>query len=191
MKQLIFPFLLIFATSIFAQIPDNKPFVRKGFIFGAAVGGSAIRLASPNLGKETQFSLSFPNFKLGYMLTPKTALLLYLPGSIYKYKGASRTRDRGFEGIIPAAQYWITDKWWVLAGVGLTFDAPAFYEVKNPSEANFYFGTSLLASTGYELWRKGKFALDVQARTFYGYSNTPEGKRTGFANNLLIGFNWY
>jgi hypothetical protein len=162
-----------------------------GWFFGAAAGISSVHLSANGLTDESQISLSFPNMKIGKMLTEKSAILLYLPGSIYRYKGSGRERDRGFEGIVPAYQYWMTEKWWILGGVGLTLDAPAFYDIQDPSERKFYFGPSVLGATGFEIWQKNRFSLDLQARIHYGYATIPEGKRTGLATNLLIGFNWY
>jgi hypothetical protein len=184
----LFVFICLFNTAY----SQNKPTVqRKGFIFGTAAGISAIRLSATGSPTETQAGLSFPNFKIGTMLSQRTAVLLYLPGTIYEYKGVTRTRDRGFEGIVPSVQFWPKDRWLVLGGAGLTLDAPAFYDIKNEEERKFYFGPSVLAGTGFEVWHKGKFALDVQARVHYGTAKVPEGTRKGLAFNVMLGLNWY
>jgi len=188
MKNGFLILLVSLSTQLWSQETTNN---RNGWIFGTAVGASVLHLSTSGLPTEIAPSISFPNFKIGKMITKRTAILLYLPGSIYTYKGVGRQRDRGFEGIIPAAQYWVTPRWWVLGGVGLTLDAPAFYDIKGEDEHKFYFGPSVLAATGYELWRKGNFALDLQVRMHYGYSIIPEGKRTGMAGTTLVGFNWY
>jgi hypothetical protein len=70
---------------------------------------------------------------LGICLTTGLALLALLPGANYNYNG----KDRGFEALIISGQYWLKDNWWVLAGTGLTFDAPAFYTVKDPKQLSF------------------------------------------------------
>jgi hypothetical protein len=189
MKSVFCLFLIIFFNTLNAQNQNN--FERKGFIFGTALGLSSLSLKFPNKPTQSETSLSFPNFKIGAMISPKTALILYLPGSIYTYKNEGRERDRGFEAITPSLQYWFKDRFWVLAGAGLGMDAPAFYDIKNETERKFYFGGSALAGTGYEVYRKGKFALDLQARLHYGTAKFPEGTRSGLAFNLMIGFNWY
>lgn len=125
------------------------------------------------------------------MISPRTALLLYLPGTVYAYKNEGRERDRGFESIVPAVQYWVGDLLWLLGGVGLGLDAPAFYDIKEETERKFYFGTAALAGVGYELWRKGRFALDLQGRVHYGNAKLPKGRRDGLAFSLLVGFNFY
>lgn len=184
--------ILIFVlTGIICTTNAQQSFERKGFIFGTAVGISSIRLSTTSLPTETQGSLSFPNFKIGKMISKRAALVLYLPGSIYSFKGTGRQRDRGFEGIIPSAQCWIKERWWILGGAGLTLDAPAFYDIETEDERKFYFGPSLIVGTGYEIWRQGKFALDIQSRIHYGQATVPEGIRKGLAFNFMIGFNWY
>jgi hypothetical protein len=188
--------LLILAfTGLFthsnAQELSGLTFERKGFIIGAALGASSINLNFPSRSTFHTLSASFPNIKMGAMISKRTALLVYLPGSIYTYTGSGRKRDRGFEGIIPSIQYWLKDRWWVLGGAGIGLDAPAFYDVKNEEEKNFNFGSSLTIGTGYEIWRKGKFAMDIQSRVHYGSATVSDGVRTGLAFNILLGFNWY
>ncbi len=123
------------------------------------------------------------------MLNKKLAILALLPGSNYKHEG----KNRGFEAIIIAGQYWIKDNWWMLGGTGLTFDAPAFYTVTDPKTAGFYTGIPAFTFiTGYEVWQNGRFALDLQYRIFFGKSNLPnKGYRDGVSNMFIVGFNWY
>lgn len=166
-------------------------FERKGFFFSAAVGASSIGLKLPGQPAQQEITASLPNFKVGKMLTHRTALLVSLPGSLYTYKGAGRKRDRGFEAIVPSVQYWIQDRWWVLGGAGLGMDAPAFYDIKNEEETTFYFGRAVAVGTGYELWRKGNMAVDIQSRVQYGAIKVPDGTRTGLAVSLLVGLNLY
>jgi hypothetical protein len=180
---------VVICMNVYAQ--EKKVFERKGFVLGFATGVSSLRLSFPSMPAQTEASLSFPNIKIGAMLSKRTALLLYLPGSIYTFKEEGRERDRGFEGIIPSVQFWLKDRWWVLGGVGLGVDAPAFYDIQDEDERKFYFGSSVIAGTGYEVWRKGKFALDVQARVHYGSINHPQGTMEGLAFNFLVGLNWY
>jgi hypothetical protein len=182
---------LIIMTLTWLQAQEQTQNNRNGWFFGTAGGVSVVHLSTAGLSTENQSSLSFPNFKVGKMIRNRTALLVYLPGSIYRYKGIGRERDRGFEGIIPSVQYWLKPRWWVLAGAGLTFDAPAFYDIKSEDERKFYFGPSVIAATGIELWRKNRFTLDIQARFHGGYSVIPEGKRSGLNGSFLVGLNWY
>jgi hypothetical protein len=162
-----------------------------GLVLGAAFGLSSIRTSVDGLPAQAELTGSFPNFKVGAMLRRDTALLLHLPGSIYRYKGSGRERDRGFEGVIPSLQFWPLERWWVMGGVGLTLDAPAFYDVKSKDEGTFHLGPSVTLGTGYEVFRAGRFAVDVQGRGLYGSARVPEGTRKALAFNLLAGINWY
>lgn len=83
------------------------------------------------------------------------------------------------------------DKWWISGGAGIGLDAPAFYDIKNKSERKFYFGSAVVFGTGYELWQKGKFAIDVQSRMHYGKMNLDAGSQQGMAYSFLVGINWY
>lgn len=166
----------------------KKPVERKGFVIGVGLGAGALTLNTNNTIK-TSFSTTLPNIKVGYMLSKRLALLAILPGANYKYNG----KDRGFEALIIGGQYWLKDNWRVLGGTGLTFDAPAFYTVKDPKTAGFYTGVPAFTfATGYEVWHKGRLALDLQYRTFLGKSNLPnKGQREGVSNMFIVGFNWY
>jgi len=189
MRKLIFVLLAITTTCSFGQTSLYKqPIEKNGFIFGLGLGAGVLSL-NTNDTLNVSFSTTLPNIKVGYMVTKRLAILAFLPGANYKYNG----KDRGFEGLILAGQYWIKDKWWVLGGTGLTFDAPAFYTVKDPTTAGFYTGIPAFSfATGYEVWQKGRFALDLQYRIFVGQSMLPgNGRREGISNMFVVGFNWY
>ncbi len=122
-----------------------------------------------------------------------SVILLGGASSTYDYNGIGRPRKRGFEGLFVATQFWTSDRLWLMGRIGATADAPVFFdlEVDNEDEQNYYWDPGLIIGTGYELWRKKKFALDIQSKLHYGYANVLEGKKTGLAFNVGIGFNWY
>jgi hypothetical protein len=189
MRKLLFIILIVIANNTFAQTNlSKKPIDREGFIVGFGLGAGSLTLKS-NDQTDISFSTTLPNIKLGYMLNSRLALLTVLPGANYKYKGI----DRGFEGVVIAGQYWVKENWWVLGGAGLTFDAPAFYTVKDLKTAEFYTGFPALSfAMGYEVWHKGRFAFDIQYRIFLGELNLANsGERQGVANMFIVGFNWY
>lgn len=180
---------MLLASVTFAQTNSAKKTVeRKGFVFGFGLGAGNLNLKTNDTIKVA-FSSTLPNIKAGYMLSNRLALLSFLPGANYEYNG----KKRGFEAVVIAGQYWLKESWWVLGGTGLTFDAPAFYTVKDPKKAGFYSGfPAFTFATGYEVWHKGKFVIDLQYRLFYGKSNLPHnGMRQGISNMLTVGFNWY
>lgn len=189
MKWIFFIALLVVANMVFAQGSIEKtPFERKGFLIGFGLGAGTLTL-NHNDTIQTSFSATLPNIKFGWMISNRIALQAILPGATYKYGG----KDRGFEGIIISGQYWLKDKWWLMGGTGVTFDAPAFYTVQSPNSAGFYTGIPAFTfATGYEVWRKDKFALDVQYRVFLGQSSLSNNQqRQGISNMFIIGFNWY
>lgn len=187
MRTIPLLFFLLWATLTYSQ----NSFDRGGFIFGAAAGVGRLSLSSDLTGEATITGLSFPNFKIGTMVSTHAAVVLMLPGTVYPFNWDGRSRDRGFEGIIPSFQFWPLDRWWILGGVGLGLESPAFYDIKDASERKFYFGPGVLAGTGYEIWRKASVAFDLQGRVHYGNISAPEGKREGFSINLMVGVNWY
>jgi len=192
MKHFLLFLLAGFYLSLHAQAPDKKPFERKGFVFGGAAGVSYIQVSAPvGLPDEKQTGMCFPNLKVGYMLTPRLALLMYLPRTSYVYKGDGRERGRGFESFIPSVQYWTNDRFWLIAGAGLDMDAPVFYDMKEKSERKFYFGPAAVAGAGYEFFRKGRIALDVQGQIHYGQAYAPDHKVNSAAYSILVGLNWY
>ncbi|MCF8294585.1 MAG: hypothetical protein K9I34_00865 [Bacteroidales bacterium] len=188
MRTLILIVGVLLSSYSFGQTKlDKSGLERKGFVFGLGIGAGVLNL-STNDTLSVSLSATLPNIKVGYMINNRLALVALLPGANYKYNG----NDRGFEGFILAGQYWLKDKWWVLAGTGLTFDAAAFYTVKDPGTAGFYTGIPAFSlATGYEIWHKGSFVLDLQYRVFLGKSNLPnDGYRKGISNMLTVGFNW-
>ena len=189
MRNLLFIILICFANSLTAQTIAEKPTgERKGFIFGLGIGAGVLTLQTHDT-TQVGFSTSLPNIKIGYLLNKKIAFFALLPGATYQQAG----KTRGFEGIQLACQYWIKEKWWLMGGTGLTFDAPAFYTVKDPKTAEFYTGfPSYSFATGYECWRKGRFAIDIQYRIYMGKSNLLNNvERLGISNMFIFGFNWY
>ncbi len=127
------------------------------------------------------------------MLNPKTAILLNGVISIYEYDLSGRKRARDFGGLFVSTQYFVSDKWWVLGGVGIGTDAPVFSDVKPDIEieTNYYSGIGGVASVGYEIYRKNNFALDLQARINYSNVNLEIGKTSGITSALLLGITFY
>jgi len=189
MKKVLFLAFVFTNLSLFAQSSERtKISTKSGFAYGVAIGVGSLSIESEEK-KLINLSATLPNVKLGYMLNEKNALWIYLPGATFKH----HEKSRGFEAFTLASQHWVNKKLWVLGGIGITFDAPVFYEVENPSAEDFNTGfPAITISTGYEIWSKDRFSIDLQYRFFYGTSNLPnDSVRTGIANMIMIGLNWY
>lgn len=169
--------------------PGGEP--RRRLVVGAAVGGGTLHLTGRGVAPGTRGAVSLPNLRIGYRLSSRTALVVALPGSLYRYRGdgaGDRPRYRGFEAVVPSVQRWTGDRWWVSGGVGLALDSPAFFDVRGASEGRFHAGPAASVAAGYALRRRGRVVWDVEARAHGGRtaSGTADERR-GLAVNLLLG----
>lgn len=173
MKKTAFIAILIMSTVTFAQSTTASA-ERKGLLFEIGLGGGLIALEDSNGVQsfdDPKGGFSFPELKVGYMLHDKLAIALSMPGMIYDYN----KYDRHFGGALPTIQYWVKDRWWIQAGLGLAIDAPALYEIKTGNN-DWHFGCAALASSGYEVYQKDSYAANVQAKVLLG--------RTFLENNM-------
>jgi hypothetical protein len=177
-----------------AAAQGNDAFQRKGFVFGISAGAGYMHTSIPTNKNSGQAGMAY-NWKVGSSLNSRLAILLQGAITTYQYQGhedSPRARLRGFEGLIPSAQYWVSDRVWVTGGIGLGMDTPVFYDVKDEREGKYYGGgVKTILGTGYEIWQRKNKTIDIQGRLSYGTAQVPEGKRSSFACDVLIGFNLY
>ena len=163
---------------------------REGFIFEFVFGGGLISLedsAGIQTFDESQGTYVFPDLKLGFMLNENLAITLSTPGNIYEFQD----NDRHFGGLISSVQYWVKDKWWIHGGFGLAIDAPALYDIKDSVNDDWNFGCAVMASTGYEFYKKKNFALNVQSKLVLGRVNLgSDAHRDAVIFNVGLGFSW-
>jgi hypothetical protein len=163
---------------------------RDGFIFEFVVGGGIISIedsAGIQTFDKSQGTFVFPDLKFGHMLNEKLAITLSLPGNIYEFQD----NDRNFGGFIPSLQYWVKDRWWIHGGIGLAIDSPALYDIKDDVNDDLNFGHAVMISSGYEIYKKKNFALNVQSKLVMGRANL-EGDvhRDAAIFNVGLGFSW-
>jgi hypothetical protein len=172
------------AQSRSAEFPKRSGLVL-GFGLGvASVSQGQVSTLSARRGRDIALS-----WRVGYQVSDRVAVVLNGASSVYTYDGTGRRRRRGFEGIFPSVQYWVTPRFWLSTGAGLNLDAPAFYDVK-PSRAGeraFYRGLGAIAMAGYDVHRTPSLAVDVQTRWHIGYADIAEGRRHGSSAALLLG----
>jgi len=190
MKNLLI-IVFTFCTLISYGQNDINPIERKGFVIGFGIGGGVINISESDQEMpfdEAQGGGSFPIFKLGWMINDRLAILGMYSGMSYEYED----KDRSFDAFMPSVQYWVKEKWWVNAAVGLAMDIPAFYEDNIKDEEEWNFGGAVAFSTGFELVQKKKFALDLQTQLQMGWTYLENDKiRDAVILSIGLGFNWY
>jgi len=188
-------FMALMLTSIVGFAQNNSTFdktsTRDGFIFEFSLGGGVISIEDSE-GLQTfdksQGAISFPELKFGYMLNDKLAVTLSMPGNIYEFQD----NDRHFGGFIPSVQYWVKDRWWIHGGIGLAIDSPALYDIKDDVNEDWNFGCAVIASTGYEFYKKKNFALNVQSKIVMGRTFLDgDVHRDAVTFNIGLGFSWF
>ena len=191
--KMTFMALILMSTLSFAQNNStlDSTSKRDGFIFEFSLGGGVISIEDSE-GLQTfdksQGAISFPELKFGYMLNDKLALTLSMPGNIYEFQDY----DRHFGGFIPSVQYWVKDRWWIHGGVGLAIDSPALYDIKDNVNDDWNFGCAVMASTGYEIYKKNSFALNVQSKLMMGRAFLDgDVHRDAVTFNIGLGLSWF
>lgn len=176
-------FLLLFCLGLRGQ--DSKPLNRQGLILGLSIGAG-----SHFYEGEAFARFSVPNVRIGYMINSKWAMLLHAPGGVYRKEG----EDLAFEGIIPTAQYWFNEHWYVNAGVGVGIETTPFYLVDyEAGPPTFHTGMALFSSLGREVYQwGGNKTIDLQLRALYGsITKGPQDRQQHLAFDLVIGINLY
>ena len=192
--QLKMAFMALMLTSIFGFAQNNsiieETSKREGFIFEFSLGGGVISVEDSQ-GTQTfdkaKGAISFPELKFGYMLKDNLAITASMPGMIYEFQN----NDRHFGGFIPSVQYWVKDRWWIHGGIGLAIDSPALYDIKDNVNDNWNFGCAVMASTGYEIYKKKNFALNIQSKLVLGRAFLENDMhRDAVIFNVGLGFSW-
>ncbi|WP_324719366.1 hypothetical protein [Salinimicrobium sp. HB62] len=182
----------LMASMTFAQnnLGDQNTSPRDGFIFEFGLGGGVISIEDSEgmqTFDEAQGAISFPELKFGYMLNDELAITASMPGMIYEFQG----RDRHFGGIIPSLQYWVKERWWIHGGLGLAIDSPALYDIEDDLNDDWNFGGAVMASTGYEVYKKKNFALNIQSKLVMGRAFLEgDAHRDAVTFSVGLGFSW-
>lgn len=191
--KMAFIAFIAMSTVAFSQNNSNTETTpkRDGFMFEFGLGGGVISIEDSQ-GIQTfdksQGAISFPEIKFGYMLNNKLAITASMPGMIYEFQD----NDRHFGGFIPSVQYWVKDRWWVHGGIGLAIDSPTLYDIKDNVNEDWNFGPAVMASTGYEIYKKKNFALNIQSKLVMGRAFLEgDAYRDAVTFNLGLGFSWF
>ncbi|NBC02917.1 MAG: hypothetical protein GVY20_04340 [Bacteroidetes bacterium] len=185
-KQVIIAIILMLSSM--QALAQNSPTEtsREGFVIGLSAGASYLSIEGDAFGSFEDSGLSLPNLKIGWMISPKTALLLSIPGMGYEIDGV----DRSFDSVVPSIQYWVRPKWWVNVGFGLGMDSVAFYE-DDHGQDKLNVGPAGMISTGFEIYKRGKFTIDLQGTIHAGQMYTDGDHYEAGALLAGVGFNFY
>ncbi|XCF07269.1 hypothetical protein ABI125_05290 [Tamlana crocina] len=183
----------LITTATFAQdnLNTETTIKRKGFIFEFTLGAGFIGIEDSQ-GTQTfdkfEGGISFPELKFGHMLNDNLAITVSMPGKIYEFQ----ENDRHFGVFVPSVQYWIKDRWWIHGGIGLAVDGPALYDIKENVNDDWNFGGAVMASTGYEFYKKKNFAMNVQSKLVMGTAYLDgDAQRDAVTFSIGIGFSWF
>lgn len=186
-KMIITIVLMLTSMQVFAQTNQTEP-TRKGFVIGVSAGAGYLSIEGDSAPEVFEGGdISLPNLKIGWMLTPNTALLLSMPGMAYEANGVGRS----FDGLVPSVQHWVRPNWWINGGVGLGLDTPAFFEDEVKGQDKLILGPSFMISTGYEVYKKGKFTIDLQGTIHAGRLYSNDTHYDAGAILAGVGFNFY
>jgi len=190
LKMAFVAFALVSTTTYAQNTNFETTTQRDGFIFEFVVGGGIISIedsADIQTFDKSQGTFVFPDLKFGYMLNEKLGLTVSMPGNIYEFQD----NDRNFGGFIPSVQYWVKDRWWIHGGIGLAIDSPALYDIKDNVNDDWNFGCAVMASSGYEIYKKKNFALNVQSKLVLGRASLEgDAHRDAVIFNVGLGFSW-
>lgn len=168
----------ILASSAWAQTPAEAPTgtpatqsvtERSGFVFSFGVG--------LGIGHRTAFDCDYcwgehesstgirlmppPQLQLGFMASPKVAILLSFYTGVYFPPNDADMRTFDFVG--PTVQLFLNDKTWVKGGVGLGMDT----ETVTENIDNIDTGVGLVVAAGTALMQKKKYSLDLEGRVLF------------------------
>ena len=185
MRQIIILLSALFTLNIcLAEETIKNDKVRQGFMFGISAGAGPMILKEADNDSENYTRILFPNFQFGWMLSPRTALFLYIPTGLFE----RNDEQRAFEASMPALKYWVDEKFWVLGGIGVHMDFPLI----GTDGEGFYTGPAFCAGAGYEIGRYKSCVIDLSTRYQYGRADIPDiGTRSMSGFDLLLGFSWY
>jgi len=97
-------------------------------------------------------------FHVGVMISSRTAMMLDTSAVCDHSTNPSVTICQSL--FAPAVQFWVTDRFWVKAGLGGSQDR-AFSSVLDDSSK---VGFGVLAAAGASVARRGSYSLDLQTR---------------------------
>ena len=171
-------------------MPVAGPMVRHGLTLGGGFGFGSI---GGNEGGsiecigdcEASGAVSF-DLHVGWMVNPRLAI----GGEMWV---AAQALDESGDNMLTqgmamlTAQYWLSPRWWIKAGIG----SATLSQHYKPTDESLELGegTALMGAVGWEAWQRGNYVVDIQLR--FG-SATYEDLDDQFNQGALsVGLSWY
>ena len=158
--------------------------VRTGWYFGLSLGGGGITSHNQDY-RSDPLDAFLADIHFGGMVTPQLGIQLELWTAIHDY-GDYDNSQLLLNNVGIAAQYWITPKLWIKAGLG---SATQEYQVDGQTQSSID-GDSFLAGVGYEFVQRGGMAIDVQLNTTLT-SYPDSGADSTSTTGLKFGISWF
>jgi len=165
----------------YAPPPPPRGVYRSGLVLGGSLGVGTIW--SDGCGPYCGAS-GFIEGHIGGMLNPRLALMGDFWGAAHHWDDGYVTGTT-YQGLYTlAAQYWVTDVFWIKGGVGFAQLSFGYDGAANPDEN----GPGFMAAGGFEVIQAYNFAMDLQLRFGHGFYDTwPDVNQVAF----MVGVNWY
>jgi len=172
-----------------AQYTKNP---RDGVVLGLGIGGG-VPVQAGCSGCDSKFAVGM-GFQMGYMLSPTLGIMFDGHGTASAVNTINATTIGSAIEVIgfftAAAQWWVLERLWLKAGIGMARSLNARSNVfALPAAAvdNGEYGFAATAAVGYEVYRADKFALDLRMRMSGAHF------KSGDRSNLVggLGFTWF
>lgn len=167
--------------------PAEARFRREGFAVGVALGPNLVAGAPTTEGGLA--AAGGLSLRVGTVSDERLSWVLQLDSAAHAVQfedaasGETTTRPNTLSLLTLGAQYYLREVLWLRAGVGLA----GFVEQTGIDESERHGGLGVSAGGGYDLFRRGIFALDLEAlATMAVVGGEPVGQL-----GVLLGFNWY
>jgi len=164
---------------------------RAGLTIGVGLGAGGMSAGSGPIDCvdcDYQPAAGGIDFHIGKLVSPRLALLLEVWATGQSVDATNNTILVQTMGLV-AAQYWLTPKLWIKAGIG---GAQLRYDLDDEHHGHsdeIDSGGAVMGAVGYELTATPKFAVDLQLRFGTGtYDAIGDQIHAGM---LGVGCNWY
>lgn len=212
---LAFPIMLLLTGSALAERDDHRSVLspeRDGLTMGASFGRGSIEVDCDTCDAATLREALSLAAHIGYMVTPRIALVGEHWTVRYNERGGPLFDDSERHLVAQhmstiAAQIFVTRRLWLKAGVGVGWhitdgdydkDLPMSGPVATSARGDgrmpeksdsAALGNATFAALGWEFAHNTVFAADIQFRV--GTTRRPDERYQILNTGLNIGFNWY